>query len=280
MSSWTTRQTTGDDRTLIDGLLAGARWKHLHLDWLDPAALTDRQPFLLATQNGLPAACLGCPPDLPSVAWVRAFAVVSEYSAAAAWAELWEAAARALVELGVQDVAVMALDAWFGVILREAGFSQSNAVIFFEHELGGGAQPHANDIDLRAITVADIDAVLELDAAAFEPFWRLSEESAQAAIRQAMSASLFERNGSLVGYQITTGSPFGAHLARLAVHPQSQRQGVGRALVNEAIRAAESIGVGRLSVNTQADNTPSQALYYKLGFKETGQRFPVYFLAL
>jgi ribosomal-protein-alanine N-acetyltransferase len=280
MSSWAIRQTTGDDRTLIDGLLASARWKHLHLDWLDPGALTGRQPFLLASRNEVPAACLGCAPDLPSVAWVRAFAVGSAHSPAVAWTKLWEEASRVLIALGVREVAGMALDAWFGDLLRDSEFSQLNAVVFFEHELGATQPRGASNLGQRSVTTEDLELILSLDTAAFDPFWRLSEESAQAAIEQAASASLVERNGSAVGYQITTGSPFGAHLARLAVHPRAQRQGVGSALVSESIRAAERLGVGRLSVNTQADNLASQALYQKLGFKETGQRFPVYFLRL
>jgi ribosomal protein S18 acetylase RimI-like enzyme len=79
----------------------------------------------------------------------------------------------------------------------------------------------------------------------------------------------------MIGYQLSTQNPLGAHLARLAVRPEAQGRGVGFALVSHLI---ESLGAGqlnRLSVNTQADNTASLALYKKLGFVLTGERFPV-----
>ncbi len=35
-------------------------------------------------------------------------------------------------------------------------------------------------------------------------------------------------------------------------------------------------GIGKLSVNTQSDNGSSLALYEKMGFTRTGERYPVY----
>lgn len=54
-------------------------------------------------------------------------------------------------------------------------------------------------------------------------------------------------------------------IAALVVHPDHQRQGVGRALVGEALRR----GAGMvLSVATGAKNAPALALYRGLGFVE------------
>jgi len=273
MNGWTIRQATADDRLLVDGLILGSRWKHLHLDWLDPAALADRAPFLLATQAGLPVGCLGCPPDLPGVSWLRAFAVTSGIQPELAWQPLWELAASGLRELQVDRVAALPIEGWFELLLTDSGYQPTNAVIFFERELVHSipAPSHPS----RPIEAADEAALLELDHLAFEPFWQLSSGSLRAALSQADSATLIESAGKMVGYQITTRSPFGAHLARLAVHPNRRRQGLGRSLVSEALHRARAVGLGRLSVNTQADNLPSQRLYWSLGFRETGQRYRV-----
>ncbi|RJP49979.1 MAG: GNAT family N-acetyltransferase, partial [Anaerolineaceae bacterium] len=75
--------------------------------------------------------------------------------------------------------------------------------------------------------------------------------------------------------QISTGNPFGAHLARLGVQPEAQGRGVGAALVNDLIQRLNIGRNGSLSVNTQADNAASLSLYKKLGFVQTGEHFPV-----
>ncbi len=273
MSGWTIRQTTADDRAVVDGLFLGSRWKHLHLDWLDPAALTDQSPFLLAIQAGLPIACLGCPPDLPGVSWLRAFAVTSGVKPEAAWQPLWELAATALRELRVDQVAALPIEGWFESLLAGAGYQPANAVIFFERELTRSIPSSSQQS--RPIMVEDERALLELDHLAFEPLWQLSSNSLRAALAQADSATIIESAGALAGYQITTQSPLGAHLARLAVHPDHRRQGLGHSLVLEALESARQGGLSRLSVNTQADNLASQRLYRSLGFRETGQRYRV-----
>lgn len=288
MAEWSIRQTTGSDRPAVDGLLAGATHTHLHLDWLDPAQLTDREPFLLALEDGRPVACLAAPPDTPGVAWLRAFAGASDRPAAASWELLWPAAAQALAELEVVQVAAMALDRWLADLLTESGFSQENWVVFLELELDGGPRRTGSrrlDTDEglptpRPIRARDLPGVLALDAAAFAPMWRLSAQSMRAALAQAASATLLESEGAVVGYQVTTSSPFSVHLARLAVDPGWQRQGLGVRLVADSIRTAAAQPHGRLSVNTQADNDASLALYARLGFKRTGQKFPVYTLQL
>jgi ribosomal protein S18 acetylase RimI-like enzyme len=91
---------------------------------------------------------------------------------------------------------------------------------------------------------------------------------------------LIEDEGEVVGYQITTSSPFGAHLARLAVLPSHQRKGLGTALVNDAVQSVQEFGLGLLSVNTQENNFSSRRLYEKMGFRKTGKEFPVFEIQL
>ncbi len=273
MADWHIRQTQPSDRQTVEILLANSNKRHLHLDWLDPTELTGRRPFLLATEKGQAVACLAAPPDIPGIAWLRAFALTSDHTAADGWARLWPRAVDELLEQRVEQVAAMALDAWLGKTLVDAGFTQVNSVVFLELQTEDRSSTQSNT---RPISIADLGLVLELDTAAFSPMWRLSAESMRAALRQASSATLVDIDHQVVGYQITTASPFSVHLARLAVHPKWHRRGLGRSLVEDSIRTAALQPFGRLSVNTQADNAASLALYQQLGFKQTGQQFPVY----
>jgi ribosomal-protein-alanine N-acetyltransferase len=79
---------------------------------------------------------------------------------------------------------------------------------------------------------------------------------------------------------VTTASPFGAHLARLAVDPAFQHRGIGRALVVDLLGQLRRRGFDSVTLNTQSDNRRSQDLYRGLGFRETGQRYPMFEIAL
>ena len=123
---------------------------------------------------------------------------------------------------------------------------------------------------------SDLPDVAKLDAAAFAPLWQNPLDALEKALPQATSATVVEDVQGLIGYQISTANPFGAHLARLAVRPDAQRRGLGSMIVTDLIRRLKKKGVARLTVNTQSDNLSSLALYDKMGFVVTGEKFPVY----
>jgi ribosomal protein S18 acetylase RimI-like enzyme len=122
----------------------------------------------------------------------------------------------------------------------------------------------------------DLPMVADLDAAAFGPFWANSLDALQRACAQSIHATVAEDDAGIIGYQISTGNPFGAHLARLAVRPEAQGRGVGSALIDGLIRHLGVRSTFSLSVNTQSNNVASLALYKKWGFAQTGEYFPVF----
>ena len=131
-------------------------------------------------------------------------------------------------------------------------------------------------VSLRPMMYYDLPAVAQVDASAFELLWQNTLEALQLAFRQAILASVAETEGRMIGYQLSTRNPFGAHLARLAVSPEYQHHGLGRALVCDLLEQATKRGMLRLTVNTQSDNAASLRLYRTLGFRETGERYPVF----
>jgi ribosomal-protein-alanine N-acetyltransferase len=123
---------------------------------------------------------------------------------------------------------------------------------------------------------ADMPAVARVDLAAFGQFWHNTENVLQRARLQCASATVAEDDTGVIGYQLSTKNPLGAHLARLGVRPESQGRGVGTALVSQLIQSFDATQLSRLSVNTQADNIASLSLYKKMGFVRTGEQFPVF----
>ncbi|MEA2932384.1 MAG: hypothetical protein QOI56_1169 [Actinomycetota bacterium] len=128
---------------------------------------------------------------------------------------------------------------------------------------------------LRRATPADWDAVLDVDAGSFSPFWRLDRGGLEEALtatpstrfRVATASPGPSRQGRVVGYAITGRAGAQGYLQRLAVAAGARRTGVGRALALDGLRWLRRRGVRRAVVNTQFGNDAALALYLRLGFR-------------
>ena len=125
------------------------------------------------------------------------------------------------------------------------------------------------------MTAADLVAVESIDRLAFESLWQIRLTGLAAAFQHAAYASVIEKDGAIIAYQITTQNPYSAHLARLAVHPDLQGQRIGQKLVIDLLDHFHRKRIHHITVNTQSNNLASQALYRSLNFKRTGEQFPV-----
>jgi ribosomal protein S18 acetylase RimI-like enzyme len=126
------------------------------------------------------------------------------------------------------------------------------------------------------MTLQDLGTVERVDVEAFGLVWQNSLSSLEVAFRQAAVATIAEVGGEIAGYQISTATPMGGHLARLAVKPVFQGLGFGYALLDDLLVQFEQRGAHSVTVNTQHDNLASLALYEKAGFKRIGEEYPVY----
>ncbi len=265
------------DRQKIADLIFFESHVHRHLDWRPPLDWLGFSPYWVVENEAHLLGALACPPDPASIAWIRLFVFASHLTGPAAWLPLWQAAEHQLVELGAGTAAVIATQRWFDPILLDHGFHRISHIVMLE----AGARPAVFAriplaFNVREMTANDLSGIVEVDAAAFEPLWQNSLSSLTLAFAQASYASVAEDASGLIGYQISTGGSPGAHLARLAVRPQAQRRGLGAALVTDLMLRLQKDGASRFTVNTQADNAASLALYYRLGFRRTGEQYPVY----
>ena len=80
--------------------------------------------------------------------------------------------------------------------------------------------------------------------------------------------------------ELSTANDFSAHLARVAVLPQFQHEHIGHQLVEDMIDSFFQKGISSITVNTQSTNHASLRLYKKIGFRPTGDQFPVYGLPI
>ncbi|EHD23123.1 MULTISPECIES: ribosomal protein S18-alanine N-acetyltransferase [Brenneria] len=83
-------------------------------------------------------------------------------------------------------------------------------------------------------------------------------------------------NGQMAAYAITQVVLDEATLFNLAVHPDHQRRGFGRQLLEHVINELEQRGIVTLWLEARASNQPALALYESLGFNEVSLRRDYY----
>lgn len=252
---------------------------HRHLDWRDTLDWLGNQPFWILEEDRQIKGTLALPPDPAEVAWVRLFAVSLHASPDRVWKLLFEQSleeARALSP--VPTIVSLALREWFEDLLARNGFihHQDIVVFLFDQE-----PPDAPQIDpqfeLQLMKIEELDAVGQIDHLAFEPIWRLSGNDLYSAFQKCTYCTVMKRQGEIVAYQMSSlSSASYAHLSRLAVHPELQGKRIGFALVQNLLdHFLNRLSCWGVTLNTQHNNYSSLALYHRIGFRETGERFPV-----
>ena len=277
MLDYQVRPAIPGDHNQLSHLISNGSFVHRHLDWRTPLEWIGFPPYFVIEQKGQIEAVLACPPDPPLIAWVRVFATIGEFSAEHAWNILWSNVLRMMERRGGSKVAVIVLQNWFQEILEYCGFACQQEIVMLTWM--GKEIPEVNmpaRFQIREMVEKDLQRVAELDAIAFDPLWQNSSSALRKAFHQAALATTVEDNDVIVGYQISTKNLLGGHLARLAVDPAMQGKGIGYLLVSDMIQKLDRIDVTNITVNTQSDNSTSLALYKRIGFRETGDRYPVF----
>ncbi len=265
-----------NDHQQLSNLIFFETRLHRHLDWRSPLEWLGA-PYYWALEEGRQiTAALACPTEVEGIAWVRLFVYTGHWSPEDAWGQLWDTARETIMHMGGATVAAIAMQPWFQKVLDDSNFENRQQIVMLEWRNQPWTANKVEGVRIRRMTESDIPAVTEVDHAAFEPLWHNSLDTLQRAFSQALVVTVAETKDGIIGYQLTTGHGQRAHLARLAVHPNMQGRGVGRALLSDLFGYLIRTGVSRLSVNTQSDNRFSLKLYQNMGFNRTGEEYPVY----
>ena len=97
-----------------------------------------------------------------------------------------------------------------------------------------------------------------------------SEASVNDYLPRSRCYAAFE-GGQIIGqYLLLHTRPFTAEVVNIAVVPDRQRQGVGTALLQHAIRSAREAGFQILEIGTGNSGTGQIALYERCGFVRCG----------
>lgn len=291
------RTATPADSAAVYALLDRAPRQRVHLGAEDiAAALATGQCLLLSAEDRAAAPLLALlitlaevrPPSLPATApdrvYVRAVAFHPSCSPTAGLQQLLAAfAARAARTSHACALIAYSDEGWLDRALRDAGMKLTDRVHFFAldrlQQRAWPAPAALSTCTIRNATPTDLAPLTQLDSQTFDPLWHYSQRHFQDALLQGplLVAAAGEE---VIGYvALKLAHPL-CTIARLAVHPQRQGEGFGRALLLAGLQLAQQFGCHRALLNTQATNHRSQQLYRSLGFRPTGESFAVYVLEL
>nr|WP_255720781.1 GNAT family N-acetyltransferase [Acuticoccus kalidii] len=127
-----------------------------------------------------------------------------------------------------------------------------------------------------AVQPADYDTLEEIHAASFDAPWSADE---QAALNDKPNVATFvARRGSATSSRRPIGFITVRHAAdegevlTMAVHPRQRRAGVGRLLLNAALRHLYAERVNEVFLEVDPQNEPALNLYKRTGFVPVGER--------
>ena len=282
------------DTSIITKLLREATYTHLHADWHYPVDWLGSPGFVVVEghSNGEEShslsdrlfgshldlqACLAVAAEPPPAAWVRVAAIIESDRTPQMLAAMFASILDHLRQESVTQLGWLLVESWPEALIRSLGFELENYVETF-----GKKDSEIPSIEavpgllIRAVQESDLPFLQKMEVDAFDPLWRHSVSSLTLARRHALSFDIAELNGEVVGYQFSTPTKNGVHLARMTIDPAFQGSGIGTFLLANACDGYRRQGIKSVTLNTQADNHASQGLYQRFGFQPSGQRFPVW----
>jgi ribosomal protein S18 acetylase RimI-like enzyme len=176
-----------------------------------------------------------------------------------------------LERLGVEQLGFHQCPDWLVTGIEAQGYRIQDRVLGYERGLSRHEPGQEAEFPLRPAEPEDVKDLLALDHAAFPPFWRLNAAIIESAMEGSGLFWVAEGREQLLAYLMAEGWGSEAYLSRIAVAPDRQGQGLGTALLKQALALLASQGIQRVSLNTQEGNARSRALYARLGFQETGE---------
>lgn len=270
----------------IDRLLRASRYLYMDLNGGDLAELVEQGLAFVAADGRQLWGFLGLQVEPRPATLPAAFATRANLRgvglAPGRWPSsflppLLDAAAERLRALpSPHQIVAYGSERWLMAALQSAGFQVVERIQFLRlDDLPRRQLAPGGSASIRPAHVGDVDPLLQLDGAAFEPLWRFGRQRL-IELLMLCRVHVAELDGELIGYSaLALSNPAEAHLARLAVHPVAQRKGIGRALLEHAIQVARDLGSHSLLLNTQTTNARAEQLYRSVGFRPIGRIIPV-----
>lgn len=117
---------------------------------------------------------------------------------------------------------------------------------------------------IEAATLADLDAIVEIERHSFPRPW--PRASFEAELSREHAHLIAARDGQLIGFAnflIVAGE---VHIHSIATHPDHRRKQVGGRLLTHLLEAGRTAGATLATLEVRRGNLPAIALYARAGF--------------
>jgi ribosomal-protein-alanine N-acetyltransferase len=256
------------DRPKVEALFDRAQRISLRLARHNLYAALSDDLWLVETGRGVVCAC-GLAVAPPTVAQIQACALADGVQANEMINVLLPAVQRDLCVRGVETLAYVGIVEWLLEALLADGFEQINTIVAMQKSNWRVPDRGSQEVLVRPVQEDDLEAILDIDQAAFVPLWRNTMQS----LIECLSTSFFrvaDCAGQVTGYVCLMMLGRHAHLSRVAVHPAYQGRRIGTRLLSEALAYCQAQEAFGITLNTQRDNDRARRLYEWFGFQTLG----------
>jgi ribosomal-protein-alanine N-acetyltransferase len=132
-----------------------------------------------------------------------------------------------------------------------------------------------NDLEIRAATEADLDAIDEIEQHSFKSPWTRKTFEGELG-REWAHIDVLRHAGRIIAfcdYWLVTTE---LHILAIATHPDFRGRGVGRVLLAHVLEKARATGCSLATLEVRRSNKPAIALYERAGFKTVHVRARYY----
>jgi ribosomal-protein-alanine N-acetyltransferase len=130
--------------------------------------------------------------------------------------------------------------------------------------------------EIRLMQPSDLKSVAGVERCAYQYPWSLG------IFRDCLLAGYYclvlDVAGAVTGYGIMSIAAAEAHLLNLCIHPNAQRIGYGRRILNALLAKAADAGADKVFLEVRPSNEVALHLYRSVGFEQIGIR-PAYYQA-
>jgi ribosomal-protein-alanine N-acetyltransferase len=130
--------------------------------------------------------------------------------------------------------------------------------------------------EIRLMQPSDLKSVAAVERAAYQYPWSLG------IFRDCLLAGYYclvlDLGGSVMGYGVMSIAAAEAHLLNLCIHPNVQRLGYGRQLLNAMLLKAQDADADKIFLEVRPSNEIALSLYRSVHFEQIGIR-PAYYQA-
>ncbi|OQW92188.1 MAG: ribosomal-protein-alanine N-acetyltransferase [Beggiatoa sp. IS2] len=116
----------------------------------------------------------------------------------------------------------------------------------------------------------DLPNILAIENATYDFPW--TRQIFQDCLRIGYRAWVLEQDRKVTGYGLMTVGAGEAHLLNLCIHPNYQRCGYGRCLLEHLLKLAKHEAVDTLFLEVRPSNQAAIQLYTQVGFNQVGIR--------